>query len=124
MPPDATPRRPEQAALRQPPAHTTISLMTPRQAPLLDMTPDGQFRPTGFRAPGFNGNSLRLPWPTRVFLIAVGVSMVAAVIAGAALLIYLALLLIPLALGLIAIGYISLRIQAWRAGRGRAVIRS
>jgi hypothetical protein len=88
--------------------------MKQSQGPVLDMTPEGDFRPTG----------LRLPWPTRVFLVAIGVSFVAGLIASAALLIYVALLLIPVALGLAAFGYSSYRLQAWRAGRGRGVVRT
>jgi len=87
--------------------------MERRQAPVLDMTPDGEFRPVGFR----------IPWPTRVFLLAVGVSLVAGVIAGAALLIYITLLLIPVALAVLAIGYVTLRVQAWRGGKQRTVVR-
>ena len=87
--------------------------MEQRHPPLLDMTPDGQFRQVGFR----------LPWPTRVFLVAVGVALVAGVIAGAALLIYVTLLLIPVALAVLAIGYVTLRVQAWRGGKQRAVVR-
>lgn len=75
--------------------------------PTLDMMPDGQFR----AAPP------RLGWPARVFLVALGVSFVAGIVASVALLIYVALLLVPVALALAAYGYFSMRVQAWRAGR-------
>jgi hypothetical protein len=48
---------------------------------------------------------------------------VAGVIAGAALLIYITLLLIPVALAVLAIGYVTLRVQAWRGGKQRTVVR-
>jgi TctA family transporter len=71
------------------------------------MMPDGQFREV----------SPRLGWPARVFLMALGVSFVAGIVASVALLIYVALLLLPVALALAAYGYFSIRLQAWRANR-------
>ncbi len=82
------------------------------------MTPDGEFRAARFQAGGF-----RLPWPTKVFLAAIAVSLVAGVVASFALLIYLALLLIPVALVVGAVGYVALRVQAFRARGTRTVAR-
>ena len=79
--------------------------MQEQHGPLLDMTPDGTFR----AAP------VRLGWPLRVFLVALGVSFVAGIIASVALLIYAALLLLPVAVGLAVFGYCSARWRAWRA---------
>jgi hypothetical protein len=80
--------------------------MQTRRPPLLDMTPQGEFRTPGFR----------LSWPMRVGLVALGISVVAGLVAGAALLIYLALILIPVAIVAAAIAYIALRLQLWRTG--------
>ncbi len=82
------------------------------------MTPDGEFRQPQFHAGGF-----RLPWPTKLFLVALGVSLVAGVVASFALLIYLALLLIPVALAVGAVGYVALRVQALRGRGTRSVVR-
>jgi hypothetical protein len=76
--------------------------------PILDMTPDGAFR----AAPA------RLGWGMRVFLVALGVSVVTGLIAVVVLLLYVAVLLIPIALGLAAFAYLSDRWRAWRAGAG------
>jgi predicted branched-subunit amino acid permease len=84
-----------------------------RQPPLLDMTPQGEFRTPGFR----------LGWPMRVGLVAMGVSLVAGVVAMGALLIYLALILIPVAIVAGAVAYVALRLQVRRAGSGKAVFR-
>ncbi len=82
--------------------------MEQRHPPLLDMTPQGEFRTTA----GF-----RLSWPMRIGLVALGVSVVAGLVASAALLIYLALILIPVAIVAAAVAYIALRLQIWRGGR-------
>ena len=80
--------------------------MQTRRPPLLDMTPQGEFRTPGFR----------LGWPMRSGLVALGISVVAGLVASAALLIYLALILIPVAIVAAAIAYVALRLQIWRAG--------
>jgi hypothetical protein len=80
--------------------------MPQRHPPLLDMTPQGEFR-----APGF-----RLSWPMRIGLVALGISVVAGLVASAALLIYLVLILIPVAIVAAVIAYIALRLQLWRTG--------
>ncbi len=85
--------------------------MISRQPPLLDMTPQGEFR-----APGF-----RLSWPMRIGLVALGVSFVAGLVAASALLIYLALILIPVAIVAGAVAYVALRLQLWRVGGRRHV---
>ena len=83
--------------------------METRRPPLLDMTPQGEFRTPGFR----------LSWPMRVGLLALGVSLAAGLAASAALLIYLALILIPVAIVAGAVAYVALRLQLWRAGGKR-----
>jgi hypothetical protein len=87
--------------------------MEKRQPPVIDMSPDGEFRTVGFR----------LPLPTKIFLIALAVSVVAGIVASAALVIYLSLLLIPVVLAVAAAGYVSMRLQAWRAGKQRGIVR-
>lgn len=90
----------------------------PRQGadgPVIDMTPEGEFvdmrPPPG--APPFG----RLPLGTKVM----GISILAAVLAGFAaitlLALWLALQLIPIAIGAGLIAYGVFRFQAWRAGR-------
>ena len=86
--------------------------MNTRQPPLLDMTPQGEFR-----APAF-----RLSWPMRIGLVALGVSFVAGVVASFALLIYLALILIPVALAAGVVAYVAIRLQLWRSRGGRQVV--
>jgi hypothetical protein len=86
--------------------------MNTRQPPLLDMTPQGEFRTPGFR----------LSWPMRIGLVALGVSFVAGLVASAALLIYLALILIPVAIVAGLVAYLALRLQLWRVGGRRHVV--
>ena len=85
--------------------------MNTRQPPLLDMTPQGEFR-----APAF-----RLSWPMRVGLAALAVSFVAGVVATFALVISLVLFLVPVALAAGAVAYLGFRLQLWRTGGGRQV---
>ena len=81
-------------------------MMNTSQPPLLDMTPEGEFR-----APAF-----RLSWPMRVGLVALGVSFVAGVVATVMIVIFLALSAVPLMLGAAAIAYAAFRLQARRGG--------
>ena len=88
-------------------------------APVLDMTPDGQFvDPSPGAAP---------PLAARVIGVAVVVAVLAGVLGFALLALWLASILIPVALvaGLIAYGVF--RVQVWRAGsalRGGGSLRS
>ena len=86
--------------------------MNTRQPPLLDMTPQGEFR-----APAF-----RLSWPMRVGLAALAVSFVAGVVATFALVISLVLFLVPVAVAAAAVAYVGYRLQLWRVGGGRQVV--
>jgi hypothetical protein len=80
--------------------------MAHHQPPLLDLTPDGQFR-----------QPARPPWATRVAAWALVVALIAGGLAGAAVALWLALTLIPIALvaGLVAYG--AFRFNLWRTGR-------
>jgi hypothetical protein len=78
--------------------------MTSRQPPLLDMTPQGEFRTPSFR----------LSWPMRIGLVAFGISVFAGLVASAALLVYLAVILVPVAIVAAMIAYAALRLQLWR----------
>jgi hypothetical protein len=75
------------------------------------MTPQGEFRTPGFR----------LSWPMRIGLVALGISVVAGLVASAALLIYLVLILIPVAIVAAIIAYAALRLQLWRTGHRASV---
>ncbi len=86
--------------------------MNTRQPPLLDMTPEGEFR-----APAF-----RLSWPMRIGLVALGVSFVAGIVATFALLVSLVLFIIPVALAAGVVAYVAVRLQLWRTKGGRQVV--
>lgn len=79
----------------------------PSAAPVLDMTPDGQFvdsaAPRG------------LPFSTKVLGVSVAVAVLAGAIGFALLALWLALQLIPIAIGAGVVAYGVYRFQAWRA---------
>ena len=80
----------------------------PAAGPVLDMTPDGQFRtppPT--------------PWASRILRYAIVVAVVAGGLAIAALALWFALMLIPVVLGAALVAYFALRWRVWQAQRGR-----
>lgn len=81
------------------------------QAPLLDMTPDGEFVSRRYREPGQS-------WSARLLRAAVLVAALGAVIIVAGLALWLALLMIPVVLVASAIAYGAWRWRLWQAGRG------
>ena len=87
--------------------------MDMRQPPLLDMTPQGEFRTPAFR----------LSWPMRVGLVALGVSFAAGVVATVMIVIFLALSAIPLMLAASVVAYVALRLQSRRPGGRQVVVR-
>jgi hypothetical protein len=78
---------------------------------LIDMFPDGRFRPTGL-PPG--GPS---PLAGQIFRLAVIVAVVAGLLAAAFLAFWFALALIPVAFIAGFVAWASLRFQTWRARR-------
>ncbi|HWA80543.1 MAG TPA: hypothetical protein VG848_09580 [Acetobacteraceae bacterium] len=80
--------------------------MIRRQPPLLDLTPDGEFR-----------QPVRPPWATRVATWALVVALIAGGLAAAAVAFWLALTLIPVALIAGLVAYLAFRFQLWRGGR-------
>ena len=89
--------------------------MAHRQPPLLDLTPEGEFRqPTPpFGRPPFGG----LPWLARIAAWALVVALVAGGLAVAAVAFWLALTLIPIAIVAGLIAYVAFRFNLWRMGR-------
>ena len=79
----------------------------PRDTPVLDMTPDGRFRPPPRPT---------LPLATRMALAAGVVAALAAALGVAALALWLAFMLIPLAVGAGVVAYLAFRFQLWRTG--------
>lgn len=78
--------------------------------PVIDMTPDGQFRappPT--------------PWATRILRYAIVVGVLAAGLAMAAFALWFALMLVPIAIGAALVAYAAFRWRLWKARRGRGV---
>jgi len=82
---------------------------------LIDMFPDGRFRPTGLPPGGPFGPS---PLGARVFRLAVIVAVVAGLLGAAFLAFWFALVLIPVAFIAGLVAWASLRFQLWRARRG------
>lgn len=80
--------------------------MQQRPPPLLDMTPDGRFRPTP---------ASRVPTSTRILVGALLVAVVAGIASLAALALWVAAMLIPVAVVAVVIAYLTLRYRAWRA---------
>lgn len=79
--------------------------MTYREPPLLDLTPEGQFR-----------RPVRQPWTSRLGRWALLVAALAGGLAAAALAFWLALMLIPIAIAAGLIAYGLFRFERWRAG--------
>ncbi len=80
--------------------------MSRRQPPLLDLTPDGEFR-----------QPVRPPWATRVAAWALVVAVIAGGLAVAAVAFWLALMLIPIAIVAGLVAYLAFRFQLWRGVR-------
>ncbi|HUC19833.1 MAG TPA: hypothetical protein VMA37_19310 [Acetobacteraceae bacterium] len=80
--------------------------MVHRQPPLLDLTPDGEFR-----------QPVRPPWVARVAAWALVVAVIAGGLAAAAVAFWLALTLIPIAIVAGLIAYVAFRFNLWRIGR-------
>jgi uncharacterized membrane protein len=89
---------------------------------LLDMTPDGKFRPPQPKRGG-------LPLSTQIMIGAVLVAVIAGGLAVAAVFLWLAAALIPVALVAGLVGYLVIRFKIWQArrrgsvGRERVVVR-
>lgn len=79
--------------------------MHQRTPPLLDMTPDGRFRPTP---------ASRVPTSTRILVGAILVAVLAGVVSVAALALWVASMLIPVAVVAVVVAYLTLRYRAWR----------
>lgn len=77
--------------------------MPSHKPPLLDLTPEGEFR-----------RPVRPPWPTRLARWAILVAFIAAGLAAAMLAFWLFLILIPVAIAAGLIGYGAIRYQRWR----------
>jgi len=88
--------------------------MQDRDPRLIDMYPDGTFRPTGAPRGSPFGAS---PLAVRVFRVALVVAVVAGLLAAAFLAFWFALALIPIALIAGLVAWASLRFQMWRARR-------
>jgi hypothetical protein len=84
--------------------------MVHREPPLLDLTPEGEFRqaPSPFGRPN---------WAARLVGWAVIVALIAGGLAAAALAFWLALTLIPIAIVAGLIAYVAFRFNLWRIGR-------
>ncbi len=78
--------------------------MPPHEPPLLDLTPEGEFRQS----------SGRPPWPVRLARWAILVALIAGGLAAAMLAFWLFLILVPVAIAAGLIGYGALRFQHWR----------
>ncbi len=92
--------------------------MAHREPPLLDLTPEGEFR----RAPSPSGPPFGRPsWAARLAARALVVALIVALIAGglatAALAFWLALTLIPIAIAAGLVAYVAFRFNLWRTGR-------
>ncbi|MDA8050435.1 MAG: hypothetical protein M0002_10570 [Rhodospirillales bacterium] len=80
--------------------------MRPHEPPLLDLTPEGEFR-----------RPARPPWAMRLAGWAIVVALIAGGLAVAAVFFWLALLLIPVAIVAALLAYGALRFQLWRNRR-------
>lgn len=93
-----------------------MPVMHQRTPPLLDMTPDGRFRPPPAGRAG-------VPVSTRILVGAILVAALAGAASMAALALWIASMLIPVAAAAVIVAYATLRYRAWRAGgplvRGR-----
>jgi hypothetical protein len=83
--------------------------MMKQRPPLLDMTPEGQFR-----------TPAQPPLAVRIGAVAILVAVLTGAVAAAALVFWFALALIPVAIIAGAVGYLALRFQLWRMRRGSA----
>ncbi len=86
-----------------------------RKPPTLDMTPDGAFRVVASRP--------ALPAGARLAATALTIAVLAGTLGLAALAFWFALVLIPIALLAGLIGWAALRLQIWRLGASREVMR-
>lgn len=82
--------------------------MIPRVRETIDITVDGRMAPP---------RVLRPAWPTRVFLAASIIAVLAVAGTVAALLFWVASLLIPVALVAGLVAYAAFKLQLWRAGQ-------
>ncbi len=80
--------------------------MPAREPPLLDLTPDGQFR-----------RPVRPSWAMRLAGWALVVAILAGGLAAAAVALWLALALIPVAIVAGLVAYAAFRFHLWRTGR-------
>ena len=83
----------------------------PSLGPVLDMTPDGQFRASATVAPG----ALKLGG------VAILIAAVSGALALAALALWLAFMLIPVAIAAGVIGWGAIKLQRWQAKRAGPV---
>ena len=107
---------PDVRPLIQQSVRATFPRMNQRIPPVIDMTPDGRFRPEPQRSGLLRGTPLSF----RIMVAAVAVAAVtlAAIVAVFAL--WLLALLIPVAAGAALIAYLSLKWRRWQRGRAAA----
>jgi len=94
----------------------------PPRGPVIDMTSDGEFRPTqtwsgGSRFGAFRYSAAITPGGLKLGGIAILVAVLAGSIAAAALALWLAMTLVPIAIVAGLIGWGALKVQRWQARR-------
>jgi hypothetical protein len=87
------------------------NLRRPAGGPVLDMTPDGQFR----------ASRPVVPLGFRIGAVAFVIAILAGALALAALALWFALLLVPVAIAAAGFAWVAFRFQLWRGRRGRGI---